>query len=134
MVFTFGYFFPSLTASLLLQIRQYQETLSLTHVTKLCHRSIALNMPFLLLEMVFLPLSFLWETPSKPSLFFNSLLTCHHPWAAFPNISHPQNEFLSSLCLVRGLLIVGTLFICTTFLSTGWWLFEVRNEASHFDF
>lgn len=62
--------------------------------TKLFHRSIPFSMPFLLLAMVCLPLSFLWETPSKPSLFFNSLLTCHHLWADFPNISHSQNSFL----------------------------------------
>lgn len=104
-----------------------------TH-TKLFHRSIPFNMLFLLLEIVFLPLSFLWETPSKPSLFFNSLLTCLHLWAAFPNISHPQNEVLSSLHLVHSLLIMGTLFICTTSLSTGRWLFEARNVASHFGF
>lgn len=78
--------------------------------TKLFHRSIPFNMLFLLLEMIFLPLSFLWETPSNPSLFFSGLLTCHHLGAAFPNISHPQNEFLSSLHLVHSLLVMGTLF------------------------
>lgn len=73
-------------------------------------------MLLLLPGMVFLLLPFLWEAPLKLSLFFHTLLRCHHPWAAFPNLSHPLNEFLSLLHLVHSWLIMGTIFYLHSFL------------------
>lgn len=65
--------------------------------------------------MIFLPLSFLWEAPLKPSLFFHILLRCHHPWTAYPNLPYPQNEILSHLHLTRRLLIMGPMFYLYSF-------------------